>query len=231
MDKKPCVLLATLESRNHIVGDIERGIKIYERGGVDVTEQSPDYYIARVPHKDTGVKRVVLIFTSNGQDLKQHYCTCCADYPDLICRHKVAAVLTIQGGIPKSNLTLGKVCFFDFCVSEQQTAKAVGSGDLEVLATPVMITMMEHTACMIMADVVEQGQTTVGTAINVTHTAPSPIGSRVYIEAKITSVSGRTITFEVVARDEVEEIAKGTHTRVIVDGAKLLAKAKRKLAR
>jgi len=225
MGKNISVTLATLESHNHIIGDIERGVKLYERGGIDLMESEPGYYVGHVPHKGRETKTVSIRFTRDGQDLEHHHCDCCWRSGNPICRHKVAAVLYLQGGVPDSGLELGKKYWFDSCVSDNDTARAVGSGDLEVLATLRLITLKEHAAYTLREDALEEGQTSVGTNINISHTAPSPVGIMLEIEAKITSVRGRTITFEVAASDDAGEIGKGTHTRVIVDGEKLLAKA------
>ena len=230
MNNRFCVTLATLESHNHILGDIERGIKIYERGGIDFIEQEPGFFLVRVPHKGN-MKTVSLKFTPDGQDLEHHHCDCCWHSRNPICRHKVAAVLAIQGGIPASNLVLGKTYWFESCVADKDTARAIGSGNLDVLATPVLITLMERSAYMLLEDELDEGQTSVGTNISISHTVSSPVGIMLEIEAKITSVRGRTITFEVCASDEVGEIGKGTHTRVIVSEKRLLEKANERLSK
>jgi len=226
MDQKHSVTLATLESHNHIVGDIERGIKVYQQGGVEFEERQPGFYWARVPHKG-GFKMVTLNFSRDGQDIEQFSCHCTIDDRDPpVCRHVVAAVLALQGGIPESKLELGKKYWMEHCVRDEDTARAIGSGGLEVLATPRLIALMESAAYTLLEDALEEGQTSVGTNINISHTAASPVGIMVEIEAKITAVKGRTITFEVSASDAAGEIGKGIHTRVIVNGEKLLKKAK-----
>ena len=108
MEGKICVTIATLESHNHIIGDIERGIKIYERGEADLNEMEPGLYVGCIPHKGNTYKTVSLRFTRDGQDLDHHHCECCWNNGNPICRHKVAAVLHLQGGIPESKLELGK---------------------------------------------------------------------------------------------------------------------------
>jgi len=229
-DKKIAVSLATLESHNHIVGDIERGVKVYNSGGVEFEECEPNVYWARVPHKGE-MKNVSVSFTKDGQDLSRHYCQCTAhNNNEAVCRHVVAAVLTIQGGEAYSKMELGKAYKFESRVTDVDTARAYGSGDLEVLATPRLVALMEYAAYTLLEAELEEGQTSVGANINITHTAASPVGISLEITAKITSVRGRTIIFEVTASDEGGEIGKGTHTRVIVDGEKLLAKAKSKLS-
>jgi len=224
METKIGVTLVTLESHNHVAGDIERGVKIYNQGGVEFEERESGAYWARVPHKND-FKMVTVQFTRDGQDIEHYTCHCTIDYKDSpVCRHVVAAVLAIQGGVIESNLTLGKTYSFEFCVTEQYTAKSAGSGSLDILATPSMIAMMEHAACALLEDALDAGQTSVGTSANVAHTAASPVGIMAAAEAKITSARGRAITFEVSARDEAGEIGKGTHTRVIVDEKRFIEK-------
>jgi predicted thioesterase len=109
-------------------------------------------------------------------------------------------------------------------VNENNTARAVGSGSLDVFATPMMIALMERAACVILSDMLEEGQTSVGTQIIVSHTAASPIGAAITATATIASVDGRKIEFVVTVRDGVGEIGEGTHTRVIVDEAKFMVK-------
>ena len=198
-ERKINITLATLESHNHIVGDIKRGMKIYERGGVDLVEQEPGYFVGRVPHKGTDTKVVSLRFTRDGQDLDYHHCDCSwrqRGTPKPICRHIVAAVLEIQGGIPESKLELGKKHWMEYCVSDDDTAKAIGSGGLEVLATPRLVALMEQAAYTLLEDALDDGQTSVGTNIDISHIEPSPVGIMVEIEAVITSVKGHTVTFE-----------------------------------
>ena len=110
-------------------------------------------------------------------------------------------------------------------VTEQNTAKAVGSGSLDVFATPMMIALMERAACACLADTLEAEQTTVGTNISALHTAASPIGMEVTATATIESVFGRRIEFEVTATDSTGEIGKGKHTRMVVDAERFMNKA------
>ena len=229
MDKKICITLATLESHNHIIDDIERGIKVYNQGSVEFEEREPNFYLARVPHKGQ-YKTVSVTLTSDGQDLEHYFCDCTRRYDEPpLCRHVTAAVLSIQGGICETKLALGTSYSFESIVTEQNTAKAVGSGDLDVFATPMMIAMMEQAACTVLAEGLEDGQTSVGTGINVSHTAASPVGIIVAAEAKVVSVRGWTITFEVSASDETGDIGKGTHTRVIVDETRFMGKVNKKI--
>ena len=100
----------------------------------------------------------------------------------------------------------------------------------QVFATPVMVLTMENAALNAIRDYLEPGESAVGTAVDVKHLAATPVGHRVEAEAEVTAVDGRRIEFRVTARDETEEIGRGTHVRMVVDlerlGARLAAKRK-----
>jgi len=163
------ITMATLESHNHIVGDIERGVKVYKHGGVEFEEQETNSYWAHVPHKGS-TKSVSITFSRDGHDIECHYCECTWKYKDPpVCRHVVAAVLAIQGGVVESKITLGKSATVTTTVDETNIARAIGSGSLDVFAAPMMIALMERAACDVLADTLDEGQTSVGTQINVTH--------------------------------------------------------------
>ena len=114
-------------------------------------------------------------------------------------------------------------------VAREDTAKEVGSGDLLVYATPCMVALMEGAACEAIAQALKDTETTVGTALNIEHISATPVGLEVRAEAVVTEVSGKVITFEINAYDEVGQIGKGTHKRVIVNSQKFLDKAYMKL--
>lgn len=90
-----------------------------------------------------------------------------------------------------------------------------------VFATPMMVTIMENAALNAVRDYLEPGENAVGTLVNVRHLAATPVGHRVTAEAVVTRVDGRRIEFDVSARDEDEEIGRGTHERMVVDLARL----------
>ena len=115
----------------------------------------------------------------------------------------------------------GKTASVKTVVMENNTAKAVGSGSLDVFATPMMIALMEKAACACLSDALADGQTSVGTQINVAHTAASPIGAEITATAINISVDGRKVDFEVSAKDGAGEIGRGTHSLFIVDTEKL----------
>lgn len=114
-------------------------------------------------------------------------------------------------------------------VEREDTAREVGSGDLLVYATPCMVALMEGAACEAIAQAIQDGQTTVGTALNIEHISATPVGLDVRAEAEVTAVEGKVITFRVTAFDEAGEIGRGTHKRVIVNSQKFLERAYAKL--
>ena len=130
----------------------------------------------------------------------------------------------------ESNLNIDKTATVNAIVCDSNTAKTVGSGSLDVYATPMMITLMEQAACKCLEDVLEQGETSVGTEICVSHTAASPLGMEIEAIATIKNIVGRKIEFSVTAKDGTGEIGSGRHTRVIVDAERFIEKTqKRKL--
>jgi fluoroacetyl-CoA thioesterase len=101
----------------------------------------------------------------------------------------------------------------------------------QVLATPVMVLIMENAALNAIRSYLEPGESAVGTAIDVRHLAATPVGHTVRAEAEVTAVDGKRIEFSVSARDEIEEIGRGTHRRAVIDLAsfneRLASKVKR----
>jgi fluoroacetyl-CoA thioesterase len=104
----------------------------------------------------------------------------------------------------------------DLVVGEQHTAPQVGSGRVRVLATPVMINLIEAAALAAVEHLLPQGQQSLGTRLDVRHFAATPVGMRVRAEAELVKVEGRSLYFRVFAADAVEPIGEGTHERVIV---------------
>ncbi len=111
-------------------------------------------------------------------------------------------------------------------VSAENTAQRLGSGDLEVFATPAMIALMENAAMNAVAEALPEGSTTVGTEMNATHIKASGLGAQITATAVVTAVEGRKITLNVGARDAEGLIGEGVHTRFIVDRAKFMSKVK-----
>ena len=114
-------------------------------------------------------------------------------------------------------------------VTNENTAKTMGSGTLDVFATPAMIALMENTAYESVASELEEGSGTVGTALNVKHVAATPVGMKVTCETELIKVDGRALTFSVKAFDEKGLIGEGEHERFIVFNEKFQEKADAKL--
>ena len=110
------------------------------------------------------------------------------------------------------------------------TAPRVGSGRIAVLATPVMINLIEAAALAAVEHLLPAGHQSLGIHLDVRHFAATPVGLRVTATAEVTAVEGRTISFRVEARDEREPIGDGTHQRVVVNVARFDERVQRKLA-
>lgn len=123
----------------------------------------------------------------------------------------------------------GLTCKKKITVTPEMTAAAMGSGALEVLATPSMIALMEGTAQEAVQNLLEDGQGTVGTRIDVRHLAVTPVGMEVTCTAEVTEVDRRRIVFTVKAKDEKEVIGEGIHERFVIDNEKFFAKCRQKL--
>ena len=128
-------------------------------------------------------------------------------------------------------ILIGAKCQLEQTVTKELTAAAIGSGALPVFGTPFMAAMMENAAMTCLQNFLEEGQGSVGTHLNISHDAPTPIGMKVWAEAEIVSVSenGKMVDFAVKAWDEKGPIGAGTHTRAIIKSDKLLAKCNAKL--
>lgn len=109
-------------------------------------------------------------------------------------------------------------------VGPGNTAAAMGSGDMEVFATPAMVASMENAAMNAVAAALPAGATTVGAEMNVTHIKPSAPGAEITASAVLTAIDGRKLTFNVGARDAGGMIGEGVHVRYVVDREKFLAK-------
>ena len=124
----------------------------------------------------------------------------------------------------------GLVGHASLVVGEEHTAPRVGSGRVHVLATPVMINLIEAAALAAVEHLLPEGYQSLGTLLNVRHIAATPVGMRVAATAEVIAVEGRTVQFRVEARDEKELIGEGTHERVVVNVAKFDERVRRKLA-
>lgn len=117
-----------------------------------------------------------------------------------------------------------------FSVTPELTAKTVGSGTLDVLATPVMIAKMEQAAWTAVAPHLPQDSGTVGTLMNVKHLSPTPVGMKVTCRAELTEADGRRLVFRVTASDAEGPVGEGVHERAVIQNDRFVAKAQKKLA-
>lgn len=114
-------------------------------------------------------------------------------------------------------------------VTEDKTARHLGSGDLAVFGTPYMIALMENTARKSVQSHLEETQGTVGTLVNVKHVAATPVGMEVRCETRLIEIDRKRLVFEVKAYDACGLIGEGVHERFIIDNQKFMQKANSKL--
>ncbi len=114
-------------------------------------------------------------------------------------------------------------------VGDEHTAPRVGSGQIHVLATPVMINLFEAAALAAVEALLPEGYQSLGTVLNVRHIAATPVGMRVTAVAEVTAVEGRTVHFRLEARDERDLIGDGVHQRVVVNVAKFDQRVQEKI--
>ena len=117
----------------------------------------------------------------------------------------------------------------EIVVGEEHTAPHVGSGRVHVLATPIMINLMEAAALLAVEGLLPAGHQTVGIHLDVTHTAATPVGMRVHAHAELLQVDKRTLWFSVHAEDEKERIGEGRHERIVINLARFDARMQEKL--
>jgi fluoroacetyl-CoA thioesterase len=123
----------------------------------------------------------------------------------------------------------GQIGRAEIVVAPEHTAPRVGSGRIAVLATPVMINVIEAAALDAVEQLLPAGHQSLGIHLDVRHFAATPVGLRVTATAEVTAVEGRTISFRVEARDERETIGDGAHQRVVVNVARFDERVQRKL--
>jgi len=119
-----------------------------------------------------------------------------------------------------SSLRPGLKGIRDLVVAPEHTAPHVGSGRVPVLATPVVINLLEAAALAAVEHLLPEGHQSLGVQLDIRHFAATPVGMRVEAEAELVAVDGRTLRFRVSARDEREPISEGTHERVVVNVAR-----------
>jgi predicted thioesterase len=118
----------------------------------------------------------------------------------------------------------------ELMVGDEHTAPRIGSGKVRVLATPVMINLIEAAALAAVEHLLPAGYQSLGTHLDVRHIAATPVGMKITAKAEVARVSDRLVAFRVEARDEKELIGDGTHERVIVNVAKFDQRVQRKLS-
>jgi fluoroacetyl-CoA thioesterase len=127
------------------------------------------------------------------------------------------------------NLQPGLVGLSEIVVADEHTAPRVGSGMVHVLATPVMINVIEAAALDAIERRLPAGYQSLGTVLNVRHIAATPVGMKAVARVEVTKVDGRTVHFRIEVRDEKDLIGDGTHERVVVNVEKFAERVKRKL--
>ena len=123
------------------------------------------------------------------------------------------------------SVTVGLKGRAEALVTESNTATAACSGALPVFGTPFLCALMEEAAWKSIAPHLEAGQSTVGTRLDISHDAATPVGMKVWAESEVTQVDGRRIELKVAAYDEKGPIGQGTHQRFIVQDEKFLSRA------
>lgn len=127
------------------------------------------------------------------------------------------------------SVTVGLKGRAETVVSDANTAQAACSGALPVFGTPFMCALMEEAAWKSIAPHLEEGQSTVGTRLDITHDSATPVGMEVWAESEVTQVDGRRIVLKLAAYDRKGLIGQGTHERFIVTDQRFLAKCAQKL--
>ena len=115
-------------------------------------------------------------------------------------------------------------------VTSENTAKTMGSGTLDVFATPALVALAEKTCWQSVAPELDPGCGTVGTKLELAHNAPTPVGMMVRCESELTAVDGRKLTFSAVMYDDAGEVGRATHERFIIQNEKFQKKADAKKA-
>jgi fluoroacetyl-CoA thioesterase len=131
--------------------------------------------------------------------------------------------------MPEGKIITGLRGNASLVVGEEHTAPSIGSGKVRVLATPVMINLIEAAALAAIEHLLPAGYQSLGTHLDVRHVAATPVGMRVTATAEVTRLEGRTVHFRVEARDERELIGDGAHERVVVNVSKFDQRVQRKL--
>ena len=126
-------------------------------------------------------------------------------------------------------ITIGVKGKQSLTVTQQQSAKTMGSGTLDVFATPAMIALMEQTAWKSIVPYLDSNQSSVGTRLDITHEAPTPLGMTVTCESELVEIDGRRLVFTVTASDDKGIIGKGIHERFLIQEDSFQEKAMKKM--
>ncbi len=121
-------------------------------------------------------------------------------------------------------LSAGLQASLSFTVTESDTALAVGSGSLSVLGTPRLIAWMEAATCAAIAEQLDDGQTSVGTRVEIQHLAPSRVGAKIEVVASTSHVDGKLVRFSASAKQDGKLIGSGEITRVVVDSERFMTR-------
>jgi fluoroacetyl-CoA thioesterase len=139
--------------------------------------------------------------------------------------------MTLTGhAMDLSHIRTGLKGSTEIMVGTRDTAPHVGSGRIKVLATPVLVMLLEESALNAVEGLLPAGHQTVGTRLDVSHTAATPVGMRVTAHAEVIKVEGRKLTFRVWAEDPVERIGEGVHERIIVNVERFDVRTQNKVA-
>lgn len=117
---------------------------------------------------------------------------------------------------------------YEQIVTPEMSAARVGSGLVDVFATPMLVALVEQTCYESVLSRLDEGQGTVGTLVSISHTSATPIGKRVWCDSELVEVDRRRLVFSVKAYDEAGPIGEGTHERFVIDTAKFMDKLKSK---
>lgn len=126
--------------------------------------------------------------------------------------------------VPVVNVAVGLKGEARLTVGEADTARSLGSGDVDVLGTPKLVALFEQATVEALSGILDDDQTTVGMRVQIDHLQPTPVGAEVVVEAQLDKIEGRRISFTVTATDSGGLVAAGKVTRVVVDRTKFMSK-------
>ncbi|MBR3397622.1 MAG: thioesterase family protein [Lachnospiraceae bacterium] len=122
-------------------------------------------------------------------------------------------------------LNIGIKGIQELIVTKENCAGRIGSGELDVFATPAMLALVEKTAWMSVADELEKGEGTVGTKVSLSHSAPTPLGKKVRCETELVEIDRKRLVFNFTVYDDSGVVGSGTHERFIINSEKFIKKA------